>query len=265
MAANHAPEINHEDDAMWRRIRRVNCDHTVPSSRVDKSLKPELRDPARGGPAVLAWAVRGCLDWQTDGLGIPPVIEQATQDYREEMDPLADFIEDCCVLYPSAWVVSADLWDAYESWGRDNGERRLLSRKALGQQLRDRGCEDARQYVNGRQQRCWLGIGLADDSPNQPPEDQQDVRHNRDARFSNLHTDTISKINNTEQASISVLSSPGNDDQPYKNTDPHDGHDSKWVPCSRTSCEVCGRGDVMMREVATGLARHPRCEPEVVR
>jgi hypothetical protein len=37
------------------------------------------------GPAILAWAVEGCLRWREEGLGVPPVAEHATEAYRLEM------------------------------------------------------------------------------------------------------------------------------------------------------------------------------------
>ena len=44
--------------------------------------------------------VQGCLDWQRDGLRVPAAVEQATAEYRDSMDPLNDFITECCVLTP---------------------------------------------------------------------------------------------------------------------------------------------------------------------
>ena len=48
-------------------------------------------------PGILAWAVRGCLAWQeADSLREPAAVVEATQGYRDEMDTLAQFLEECC-------------------------------------------------------------------------------------------------------------------------------------------------------------------------
>ena len=46
-------------------------------------LLDELRKEWEG---ILAWCVRGCLEWQQDGLKPPPIVIQATSEYRREED-----------------------------------------------------------------------------------------------------------------------------------------------------------------------------------
>jgi putative DNA primase/helicase len=40
LAANAAPRIDHEDDAIWRRILRVPFEHTVPKDRATRRSRP---------------------------------------------------------------------------------------------------------------------------------------------------------------------------------------------------------------------------------
>jgi len=94
LVANHAPKVAANDAAMWRRILRVPFEQVVPEERRDPTLKAKLRDPGFAGPAVLAWTVRGSLLWQNEGMQVPDCVKAATQEYREEMDPLRDFFED---------------------------------------------------------------------------------------------------------------------------------------------------------------------------
>lgn len=157
LAANHAPRVRDDDEAMWRRILRVPFVHTIPKARRDPKIKAHLRDAATAGPAVLAWMLRGCLDWQRDGLRVPPAVEEATQEYRESQDPLKDFIADCCVLMPTAWTPTADLRNEYERWAKERGERYLLVGNAFIARLKAHGCAPkVRLNVRG-----WLGVGLA--------------------------------------------------------------------------------------------------------
>ena len=56
---------------------------TIPEAEVDPKLTDKLRAEL---PGILAWAVRGCLDWQAHGLGNAEAVHQATAEYRESSD-----------------------------------------------------------------------------------------------------------------------------------------------------------------------------------
>jgi len=109
LAANHEPKVSDEDDAMWRRILRVPFDYSIPEGARDPRVKAVLRSTRDAGPAILAWAVKGCLAWQRHGLDVPPAIKEATQDYRHAMDPLADFFQERCVFANNARVLTQEI------------------------------------------------------------------------------------------------------------------------------------------------------------
>lgn len=133
--ANDAPRVRDDDDAVWRRLRLVPFVHPVPREQRDPQLKLTLRDPKVGGPAILTWAVAGCLLWQREGLGIPPVIDAATRGYREAQDPVADFVAECCVVEEGAWSTVEELYSAYVLWAKGAGERHPLSKKGFANRL----------------------------------------------------------------------------------------------------------------------------------
>jgi putative DNA primase/helicase len=74
---NHKPQILGTDHAIWRRIDLIPFEVKIPDAEQDKELKVKLRDEL---PGILAWAVRGCLDWQQGGLREPPQVLAATAD-----------------------------------------------------------------------------------------------------------------------------------------------------------------------------------------
>jgi putative DNA primase/helicase len=156
LAANDAPRVRHNDRAIWRRILRIPFEHTVPATERDPAVKTTLKDPARGGPAILAWAVEGCLAWQRERLRIPDAVRAATASYREEQDPLRDFFADCCVFERDAWTPSKALYDAYRVWAERNGFREPLGPPKFGTQLADHGCVQEKR----KQSRGWIGIRL---------------------------------------------------------------------------------------------------------
>src|SRR5262249_19627626 len=111
LGGNHKPVIADNSDGMGRRMRLIPFVRPVTGAAMDKKLLDTLKSEA---PGVLAWAVRGCVVWQKEGLGEPPAVTEATAAYRDESNHLTQFIEDCCVVEPSRTVTSADLWRQYQ-------------------------------------------------------------------------------------------------------------------------------------------------------
>lgn len=126
--------------------------------RYDKDLLAKLLAES---PGILAWAVRGCLEWQKEGLGSPDSIMEATQDYREECDPLADFMAERYEIDPGSHVASKDLWDDYQYWN-GCGTGRALDRAAFTRRLEARGLRPGRHGHS--RTRIWTGIRLRSES-----------------------------------------------------------------------------------------------------
>jgi len=155
IASNHRPQVDEDDDALWERIRELPFRVQIPPEERDPEVRRRLCDPADGGPAVLRWIVDGALAYQGEGLRPPAPVVEATADYREEMDPLRDFLEECCRLAPDAWALSADLRRVYESWCRENGKTPLGSKDWPAALRRHRFEPLARDAGRG-----WRGVGL---------------------------------------------------------------------------------------------------------
>ena len=171
LAANHAPEVKHDDDAMWRRILKLPFELTVPKEKRDPKLKATLADPAQSGAAILAWAVQGCLEWQRQGLAVPFRVELATEEYRRKQDPLAGFVASYCVLGDELWAPAGALRRIYEQWSKEAGTQ-LLNGSAWSGALETHGCTSERRRVLGKLARGWKGIGLVtDDEEEQEPID----------------------------------------------------------------------------------------------
>lgn len=159
LAANHRPRVRDDDGAFWRRILQVPFDVSIPEGERDPTLKVRLRDPATCGAAILAWALEGCLSWQREGLRVPEHVRAATADYRAEMDPLADFLEERCAFGATLRSSAADLWRSYVDWcGRM--KVRPINRRRWAESLRERGLEQARSHGG---ERCWVGVGITTD------------------------------------------------------------------------------------------------------
>ena len=166
LVANHAPKVDPDDDAMWRRIHVIPMVCQVPKHLRDAKVKAHLINPAEAGPAILQWLLKGCLDWQREGLKIPAVVQQATDDYRGSQDSFAEFVSDCCVLESDAWVSSEALRKEYDEWASERGEGWLngdsLNDQAFAKKLRRFGLLP-KKGTGGI--RGWSGVRLDRDKP----------------------------------------------------------------------------------------------------
>ncbi len=152
IATNHKPLVKGTDHAIWRRIRLVPFGVTIPKAEQDPHLLDRLRAEY---PGILAWCVRGCLAWQREGLGEPAAVQEATSQYRQSQDTLAQFLDDCCIVAPNVRARAGDLLGAYRKWsGSDHASHRWL-----GETLTERGFDSA--TIGGY---VWrIGIGLKEE------------------------------------------------------------------------------------------------------
>jgi len=156
LVGNFAPVVDADDTALWRRILRLPFENVIPGGSRNTKLKAELRKPEHL-QAVLAWAVRGCLEWQKlEGLKPPETVLVATRQYRQDSDRLSPFFTECCILQPMAWTATKVLRDEYEEWCNERGDRPFGSR-ALTDWLKARDCRPERL---AGELRGWRGIGL---------------------------------------------------------------------------------------------------------
>lgn len=140
LVANHAPKVNHEDGAMWRRIVVIPMVNEVPEAEQDTTLKRRLSDPSYAGPAILAWAVKGCIKWQAAGkLIVPPQLRKATEEYRASQDAIEQFIGDVCERDAEATEESAVLYSLWVEWCRHKRGIEAGSKKAFGMKLEAKG------------------------------------------------------------------------------------------------------------------------------
>ena len=126
MATNHKPIIRGTDDGIWRRIHMIPFTVQIPADKVDRQLKSKLE---REYPAILRWAVEGCLLWQREGLKQPRAVLDMTREYRREMDVISGFLDDRCEVGEDFSAKSSELYAAYSAWCESNTEFKMSNTK----------------------------------------------------------------------------------------------------------------------------------------
>ena len=154
IATNHRPRIAGTDNGIWRRIRLIPFEVSIPPEKLDKNLADKLR---RELPGILRWAVEGCREWQDKGLGMPEPVRKATEGYRTEMDAVASFVSASCVREDGARVGASELYSAYAGWCAQTGEFKVTIAD-FKERLEALGLHQK----NTKKGKRWVGLRLAD-------------------------------------------------------------------------------------------------------
>lgn len=131
---------------------------TIPKEEADPELHQKLLAEAEG---ILAWAVAGCLEWQRHGLGRPPEVEQARDAWREESDPLNEFLEDRCIVAEEAGCEVSLLYESYIRWCEIYKVHQRLTRQQFNERMRAKGFRETRRKFNKPySERAWSGVSV---------------------------------------------------------------------------------------------------------
>ncbi|NYT44588.1 PriCT-2 domain-containing protein [Alcaligenaceae bacterium] len=162
MPTNHRPIVKGDDHAIWRRLL------LVPFTRNFDSDKHVKKDPHRAdkleleAAGILRWCVQGAIAYQRDGLDLPAKVKDARDEYKRDMDLLAEWLDTCCEVAPGFVASNAELWVSWEHFARNRGELRFISSsKSLGRRLLSRGFGAVRNS-HGLRGRGFVGLRVRD-------------------------------------------------------------------------------------------------------
>lgn len=150
---NHKPAIRGTDHAIWRRIRLVPFNVVIPKDKQDKELWDKLEGELEG---ILMWCIEGLHEYLKQGLNPPAGVLEATEEYRQEMDLIQEFLNDEVESDLEHWLLHSDIYARYAKRTNEQNER-LISSKAFAAKLREKGYKDARRTAN---QLYWQGLKL---------------------------------------------------------------------------------------------------------
>lgn len=140
VVGNHRPSLRGVDEAMRRRLHLIPYTVTVPEEERDPELPEKLEAE---WPAILRWAIDGCLAWQREGLNPPDIVRAATDEYLEGEDAVSLWMEEAVDLKPNAWEPSGSLFASWKRWAERTGEF-AGTQKRFSHILQERGFEQKR-------------------------------------------------------------------------------------------------------------------------
>lgn len=160
VATNNLPRFSDRTDGTWRRILLLPFRVSIPAEEVDRDLLNKLRPQLSG---IFNWSLRGLYRLQKRGeFTEAQVSATALQEYREELNPAAQFLE--AFTEPGGSVNCTELYTAYKGWSHEHGYKPLsignFSRE-LRRYYRDRHNRDVtRRHTGQRGKRQWVYDGV---------------------------------------------------------------------------------------------------------
>lgn len=150
LAGNHRPVIRGDDHGIWRRIVLIPFLVTIPPEKRDRMLAEKLRDEY---PGVLNWLIRGCLEWQRVGLDLPSDVVREVDQYKSDMDLIAQWLDEQCSVGPAMRCRARSAYQDYSTWAKDGGHQ-VITEVRFAQKLDERGFTKRKE----RQGMIYLGL-----------------------------------------------------------------------------------------------------------
>jgi len=162
LQTNDKPRADAQDFAFWSRLHLVEFSMAYverPKAANERKLDETLRERLfKEGPGILAWLVRGCLEWQKQGLNPPRSVLAATAEYRQSEDDLFAWIEDKCIEAEDATVTAKAAYQSFRDWWTENISDKPPSQKRFGDSMTKRGYMKDRGASGGN--RRYIGLEL---------------------------------------------------------------------------------------------------------
>lgn len=111
ITGNKRPTIVGMDHGIWRRVKVVPFEHQIEKDKIDHYLKNKLEKEL---PGILNWCLEGLRRIQKNGrLSEPKAIQYATEEYKQDSDPLQEFKSSCLIVDQNEKVSSSEVYKAY--------------------------------------------------------------------------------------------------------------------------------------------------------
>lgn len=169
-SGNDRPNIGGVDEGIWRRVKLVPWQVTIPPSE-RRPMEKVLDEFKAEGSGILNWLLIGLIAYLETGLKPPAEIDAATESYRDDMDPVGEFAKACVVPVAGASVTARAMYEAYTAWAHANSVKPFAER-TFAVIMTQKGFAKE----NGRI-RKYLNVALQD-VPNDP--DSHDPERHRD-------------------------------------------------------------------------------------
>ena len=149
VSGNYAPIVSDDGEGFWRRVALFEFTQRFEGASDDKDLHSKLKAEASGILNVLLAAVK---QWNKSGLTRPKALTDATNQYRDDQDLIADYLRTGTSVGRDLTITKSELYHRYKIWADHSGVR-PLSKHRFSRKITDKG------YKTSTCNRYWEGLG----------------------------------------------------------------------------------------------------------
>jgi putative DNA primase/helicase len=125
-ACNIEPRFRDTTSGLLRRMKKIPFNRTIPENeRRPEFCTMEYWHPNRA--AIMNWCLRGLIQLMDNGMKFTycQSIEEAKDQYRLEMNPVLQFIQEYLIEEPGRSVAVGSVYHVYSQWCGRNGYKQL--------------------------------------------------------------------------------------------------------------------------------------------
>lgn len=165
LSTNPMPHCDPDDEAFFDRLILVPftqrfLDDPNPIKPNEHQRNPNLTEELKAEySGILAWIIKGAIEWHKTGLVKPENIKQAKEEYKVEEDIFGQWKTACCIIEKGCSTPSADAYDSFRAWCRSVGIPCEMTPNAFGRRM---GKEFFKQTDS---KHTYTGIGIKLDAP----------------------------------------------------------------------------------------------------
>ena len=155
---NFMPEAPPNDNAFWKRIVVIPFEAEFvekPMNTHQRILDPRFKERLfEESESILAWLIKGCLQYQASGLIMPVIVSEKIKDYREKNDLIAQFLKEMCIEDMASTVAKKEMQKSIKIYYKANG-RKPPPRNDIYDYLKQK-YQESRSSLS----RYWIGIRI---------------------------------------------------------------------------------------------------------
>ena len=156
-ATNNLPKVDDFTLGFWRRIRVIPFNRKFEGENRDPNIIHKLKEESSG---ILNRMIQGFRDWTEQELSNPPnQIKQATENYRNESDVVAQFVDDCVTIVGEneSFISAKQIYEEYKNWHDENADGNLVSKNLFGRRMKT--LKHSSKKIGGK--KVYVGLEIA--------------------------------------------------------------------------------------------------------
>ena len=139
MPTNHKPTVRSDDHGIWRRLVPIHFSRKFdsdPQLEKDEQRKEKIKAEADG---ILQLAIEAAIRYQREGIKLPKKVLEDRADYRESMDVLSAWMDQCCEIGAQFEDTMMNLWHSWHQYAETTKNINYISNaQSLSRRLDNR-------------------------------------------------------------------------------------------------------------------------------